>query len=267
MGYVRRALATENIVRGSCCVFALAVAAVGVSRGLLPTVIALIVGGAAWVLILSMLNVAVQLSAPRWVVARALSIYQMFTFGSMAGGSWLWGSLAGSKSVGFSLLASAVVLLICGLVGFIRPLAQVDDLNLAPLRGWTEPTTDVPVEPRSGPIVISVEYIIRESDIREFLAAMQERRRIRRRDGAHNWMLLQDLADPEIWIERYSTPTWLDYVRHTNRLTHQDAPIPQRLLALHRGPDKPRLRRMIERPTDRLPRGIDDEVEASELLG
>jgi len=261
MGRLRRVLTTENIVRGSCFVFALTVAAVGLSRSLLPTVLALIVGGAAWVMILSMFNVAVQLSAPRWVVARALSIYQMFTFGSMAGGSWLWGSLAESRSISFSLLASAIVLVACAGVGLVRPLAQAEELNLAPIRNWTEPTTTVPIEPRMGPIVVSVEYTIRERDVREFLAAMQERRRIRRRDGAGNWMLLQDLAEPELWIERFTTPTWLDYIRHSNRLTHEDAPIPQRLLALHRGPDKPRIRRMVERPTDRLPRGMEDDAE------
>ena len=88
---------------------------------------------------------------------------------------------------------------------------------------WNEPDTAVPIEPRSGPVVITIEYIIRPEDILEFLAAMAERRRIRRRDGALNWRLLRDLADPQVWIERYETPTWLDYLRHTNRMTQDDA--------------------------------------------
>ena len=75
----------------------------------------------------------------------------------------------------------------------------------------------------------------------------------RRRDGARNWMLLRDLGNPEIWIERYNTPTWLDYVRHNSRLTQDDAMIPERLRALHRGPASPVVRRMIERQTDSLP--------------
>ena len=68
---------------------------------------------------------------------------------------------------------------------------------------------------------------------------MAERRRIRRRDGARNWRLLRDLADPQLWIERYETPTWLDYIRLNNRLTQDDATIPERLRALHRGPGRP----------------------------
>jgi hypothetical protein len=102
-------------------------------------------------------------------------------------------------------------------------------------------------------VVVTIEYTIREDDIVEFLDAMTERRRIRRRDGARNWRLLRDLADPQLWIERYETPTWLDYVRHNSRITHHDAVIPQRLRALHRGPEGPRVRRMIERQSSPPP--------------
>ena len=108
----------------------------------------------------------------------------------------------------------------------------------------------MPVESRSGPVVINVEYRISESDVSEFLGAMEERRRIRRRDGARRWKLLRDLADPEIWIERYETPTWIDYIRHNSRLTQHDAQIPGRLRALHRGDEPPRVRRTIEVQTD-----------------
>ncbi len=45
------------------------------------------------------------------------------------------------------------------------------------------------------------------------------------------------------------TPTWLDYIRHNNRMTQDDATIPQRLHELHQGPGLPVVRRMIERQT------------------
>ena len=86
-----------------------------------------------------------------------------------------------------------------------------------------------------------------------FLSAMSERRRIRRRDGAHQWALLRDLNDPTLWIERYKTATWLDYLRHNSRLTKDDALVPEGLRALHRGEWPPQVRRMIERQTSRLP--------------
>ena len=97
------------------------------------------------------------------------------------------------------------------------------------------------------------EYIIDESDVEEFLGSMNERRRMRRRDGARNWRLLRDLSDPRLWIERYETPTWLDYIRLNNRATQDDASVPTRLRELHRGTEGPRVRRRIERQTSSSP--------------
>jgi hypothetical protein len=211
--------------------------------------------GAAWVLTLSTFNVTVQLSTPRWVVARALAMYQVAAFGGMAAGSWLWGVVSADEGVRVALFMAAAVLLVCAALGWWLPLAPARDLNLDPLRSWQAPETAVPVEPRTGPVVITIEYEIREEDVLEFLAAMAERRRIRRRDGAMNWMLLRDLGNPRLWVERYTTPTWLEYIRHNNRITQDDAAIPQRLRELHQGPGYPVVRRMIERQTGALPTG------------
>ena len=46
---------------------------------------------------------------------------------------------------------------------------------------------------------------------------------------------MRDLEDPELWIESYQTPTWVDYVRHNQRRTQADAASVDRLRALHRG--------------------------------
>lgn len=245
---LRQAMSTEAIVRSACIGFAIAAAITGLSTQLLVTMTALLLAGAAWLLALANFNVTVQMSAPRWVVARALSIYQMAAFGGLAAGSWLWGEIAADASITLALLAASAVMLVGAALGRWLPLAPTEDINLDLLHLWKEPSTVVPVDARTGPVVITIEYLIREEDIAEFLAAMVERRRIRRRDGARSWRLLRDLADPEVWIERYETPTWLDYVRHNSRKTHHDAAISERLRALHRGPDAPRVGRMIERP-------------------
>lgn len=250
---LRVRLSTEGLVTSGSIAFAMAVALAGFSTTLALTMPALFVAGASWVLSLSTFNVSVQLSTPRWVVARALSLYQMFAFGGMAAGSWLWGVFAETHSISLSLTYAGVALLVCALMGRWIPMPQTEELNLDPLRTWQAPTTAVPVEPRTGPVVVTIEYRIRAADALEFLRAMAERRRIRRRDGARNWMLLRDLHDPETWIERYNVPTWNDYIRHNNRLTHEDADIPARLRALHHGPNAPVVRRMIERQTDALP--------------
>ncbi len=250
---LRQLLSTEAIVRIASISFAVSALVAALSSYLVLTMTALLIAGAGWVLALSTFNVAVQMSAPRWVVARALSLYQMAAFGGLAGGSWLWGVVAKHEGVRTALLWATAVMFICVLLGRWLRLSQAESLNLDPLQQWKEPATTVAVEPRTGPVVITVEYTIREGDVLAFLRAMSERRRIRRRDGALSWALLRDLSDPEVWIERYETPTWLDYIRLNNRLTHDDAIIPERLRALHRGPEPPRVRRMIERRTSSLP--------------
>lgn len=246
---LRESLSTEAIVRWASVAFAGAAVLIGLSSSLAVTMVGLFVTGAGWLLALSTFNVAVQMSAPRWVVARALSLYQMAAFSGLAAGSWWWGEMAASQGVSMALWAAGGVMLATVTLGFLLPLAQTEELNLELLRRWKEPTTVVPVDARTGPVVITIEYRIGEADVVSFLAAMSERRRIRRRDGARNWRLLRDLADPEIWVERYETPTWLDYIRHNSRITHHDAMIPERIRALHRGPEPPRVRRMLERPT------------------
>jgi MFS family permease len=197
----------------------------------------------------------VQMSAPRWVVGRALALYQMATFGGMAAGSWLWGVVAEHHGAGEALVISAIVQAIAIIVALPFRLAEVDDVDLSPLRQFKEPETAVPVDARSGPVVITITYDIAEDDIVAFLAVMAERRRIRRRDGARHWHLLRDLADPTRWIERYHTPTWLEYVRHNSRRTRADAAVTDELRQLHRGDWPPPVVRMLERDISVVPNG------------
>ena len=251
---LRRTLTTEALVRATFATFALAAAVAAVSPWIALTMLPLCAAGACWVLTLATFNAIVQLSAPRWVVGRAISLYQMATFGGMAGGSWLWGWAALHLGTEQALLAAAATLLVGAALGFRSPLPPIAALDLDPLSRWREPQVAVDIEPRSGPIIVTVEYLIRDEDVFDFLGAMAERRRIRRRDGARQWTLLRDLVNPELWIERYESPTWVEYVRQNQRITKADAETGDRIRALHRGAEPPLARRLIERQVSALPR-------------
>jgi len=249
-GRLRGRFASEWIVRGGFTGFAACCAIAAIGTTLWQTGIAMLIGGACWVLSLSLFNVTVQLSTPRWVVGRVLALYQTATFGGMALGSWTWGAVAEAHGPGTSLLCAGAVLLVGALIGFKIPLPQDTSLNLDPLNRWREPNLALDLKPRSGPIFIMIDYIIKEADTEAFLEAMIERQRIRRRDGARNWALARDLENPELWMESYHTPTWVEYIRHNHRMTHADAVVGDRIRALHSGSEPPRVHRMIERPTD-----------------
>jgi hypothetical protein len=222
----------------------------------------LFVGGAGWVLALSTFNVTVQMASPRWVVGRTLALYQMSAFGGMALGSWLWGNVTERSGVHVALLAAAGVSLVCLAIGFRFPLPAAQKLDLEPLGRWREPTLALPIEGRSGPVVTTIEYHMDERRLPEFLRLMVERRRVRRRDGARHWSLLRDLERPDVWIERYDTPTWTENVRHNERATKADAEIADRLRALNTDDQRPRVHRMIVRDLDAV---LDDADETMTL--
>jgi MFS family permease len=247
---LRGVIANEWIARIGFTAFAVSATIQALSTTAWLTCIGLTIGGASWVLTLSLFNVSVQLSTPRWVVGRAMSLYQMATFGGMALGSWIWGLVAEGYGPAEALLASAALMIVGAALGFFIKLPEHAALNLDPLNRWREPNLALDIKPRSGPIVISIEYVIREQDLHDFLDAMAERRRIRRRDGARHWTLKRDLENPQIWVETYHTPTWHEYIRHNLRTTHSDAVVWDKLRQLHSGTEPPKARRMIERPTD-----------------
>jgi MFS family permease len=245
--WIRQVLVTETLVRLAFIGFAACALVTAFSSATPVTMPAMALGGACWVLALSSFNVAVQISSPRWVLGRTLALYQTAAFGGMALGSWTWGMLADRFSTSEALVWSALVHGLAVLAGLRWSLPNYEEANLEPLNRWKQPDIALEIQPRSGPIVVTIEYRIREEDLPEFLALMAERRRIRRRDGARHWHLLRDLANPELWTERYDTPTWLDYVRQAQRITQADTSIVDRLRELHRGSEPPPVRRRIER--------------------
>lgn len=257
---LRERWSNEGVATIGILVMAAGTLASSVSYLLALTIPALMLCGAGWVVTLSTFNVTVQMSSPRWVVGRALSIYQMAAFGGMALGSWISGELAAWDGVGTALAIAGFVQTVSALLAFRFPLPQVEQLNLDPLTRWQEPDVAVPIQPRSGPIVVTIEYRIDEDDVPEFLAVMAERRRIRIRDGARHWSLLRDLGEADLWIERYSVATWVEYVRHNQRRTHADATTTERLMALHKGPDPVRVHRMIERQTGALGTPVSGQI-------
>ncbi|QPC87498.1 MFS transporter [Mesorhizobium sp. NBSH29] len=247
---LRQRLSAEWIVRMAFLAFALCALSLSFSASLWQAGPSLMVGGAAWVMALSLFNVTVQMSTPRWVVGRALAIYQTATFGGMAVGAWLWGQLAENFGPDRALLISAALLVIGAIVGLKFALPRETTLNLDPLNAWREPALALELKPRSGPILVMVEFIIKEEDTEAFLEAMSERRRVRSRNGARNWTLCRDMENAESWMESYHLPTWVEYRRHNLRTTHADAVVGAKLRALHSGPEGPKVHRMIERPTN-----------------
>ncbi|SIR02978.1 Predicted arabinose efflux permease, MFS family [Paracoccus thiocyanatus] len=253
---VRERLDNENVVRVAFAAFGGSALMLALTESTWLHGLALLPAGASWVLALSLFNVTVQLSTPRWVVARALALYQTAVFGGMAAGSWTWGAVANSYDLDTALVAAALPLFLGAVLGHWLRIPEFATLDLDPLNRFREPELALDLRGRSGPIMIMVDYEIDQKDVPDFLRLMALRRNVRRRDGARNWALLRDLEHPRHWTESYHIATWDEYVRHNLRRTKADFQNFEDLNRLHRGLAPPTVHRMIERHTVSL----DDDV-------
>jgi MFS family permease len=204
--------------------------------------------GACWLTVLSSLNTSAQRVAPGWVRARTLASYQLVMQGGLALGSLTWGLVTGGAGVQTALLIAAGGLAV-GVLGARRwPLARWEVADLSPAHASSEPTVELEPVPSDGPVLVTVEYEVNSSDAEEFVAAMNELGRVRRRDGAHRWNLYEDLEAPGRYLETFVVDSWDEHLRQHTRLTVADLEVERRAKSFHRGSDQPAVRHLLWAP-------------------
>ncbi|RZN03725.1 MFS transporter [Bradyrhizobium genosp. SA-3] len=266
IGEIRKRLSGEAAVRACAISMGGAIAAVALSREPVLTTIALVVAGVMWTMSFTLFDIGVQLSAPRWVAGRSLAVYQAAFSGSIGFGSWGWGRLTDAAGVEIALLISAALMVVSALLGLWlrmpRITAHSEDAEVL-----ADPEVRLPLTHRSGPLVVEIEYRVAHESARAFHNVMQDVQLFRQRNGAYGWSIARDIADPELWTERYHCPTWLDYLRQRNRSTQSERVLDRQAVAFHIGPEPVRVRRMLERPfgSVRSKASVPDPV-ADELL-
>ena len=244
---LRKRLSAEAAI--SVCAVSMGVgfAVVAVSRAPVLTVAGLVGAGAAWTLAWTLLNIGVQLSAPRWVSGRALAAYQAASSGGIAVGAWGWGHLTDLAGVDAALLIAAALMLASPLIGLWLRMPRIGARGEETVV-LDDPEVRLALTGRSGPVVVEIEYRVERETARAFHSVMQEVQLFRKRNGAYGWSIARDLTDPELWTERYRCPTWFDYLRQRNRATLSETATERQALAFHIGPGPARVRRMLERP-------------------
>lgn len=264
---VRSRMSNETAVRLGAGSTGIALVVIGLSNSLAITLAAMFVVGFSNIVTLALLNVSVQMSSPRWVTARALSLFTSAMTGGVALGAWFWGFVAAQESVTFAFLASGLASIASALLGMLLPLIRdrKADPESIPLRD--EPEVALPLTLRSGPVVIEVEYKVDPDQAREFHSVMTRMQHARSRIGAFDWSISRDIADPSIWIERYHCPTWGDYLRMRDRYTQSELDLARAVDDYHRGEERPRIRRRLERPFGSVRWKADSPDNDSEPVG
>jgi MFS family permease len=183
--------------------------------------VALVAGGACWVLVLSTLNSLYQLSLPRWVKARGMSFYLVVFQGGNAIGAAVMGLTAEHAGLSLTLTIAAAGLALGPLAGLAWRFNPIPPAELLPAGDWPAPHLAAG-EPPGGPVMVTVQYRSRPGLTADLLAALEQSRFSRRRTGASAWRVWQDAAQPDRIVEQFVVASWEEHLRQHERVTGHD---------------------------------------------
>ncbi|HZV02492.1 MAG TPA: MFS transporter [Planctomycetota bacterium] len=248
---LRARLTTDSLVAIGSLVLAGVFAVLGLVRELPILCPVTAVGGVAWTTVLSSLNVSAQRSSPGWVKARALAVYLLSFQAVIAAGSAVWGWVAQHEGTGTAFLAAGA-----GLVASVVLLAPVrvapdEDVDYTPTQHWPDPV--VRGEPRleDGPVMVTVVYRIDPARAEEFVEAVRPLGLARRRDGAVEWFLFRDVAEPGRFVETWFSETWAEHLREHERVSGAMRDLEDAVHAFHVGPEPPAVTHLLHAPPPR----------------
>ena len=216
---LRERLGSDRLVLLSSVLYALVLVALALLRNLYLLVPVMLLSGAAWIAVLSSLQVAAQTSVPAWVRARALAVYILVFFGSISAAAPLWGLVASHLSITFALLCASAALLL-GLFASLRcrlPVTEAEDL--APSLHWPAPLVDEEVDQERGPVMVTLEVRHRPAGRRGIPGG--DGRGARHASAQRRGVLglVQDSGNRRLWLEFFIDESWLEHLRHHQRVT------------------------------------------------
>ena len=230
MQSARARWSTEVIVSTGVLILGLVIVAISGLHRLSTLAPVMLVGGAAWVTFISLISALVQNLAPDWVRARVLAIFTLVYQGGFALGSAAWGAVAQRAGIRIALVYAGV-----GTIGSLifALFAKLPDstADLSPWNHWRMPIVvrDAAADLHGGPVLVTVEYTIIPERDADFIAAIHQYGRIRRRDGAYRWGIFRDTEVTDRYLEIFLVNSWAEHLRQHERQTQADREVEQRL--------------------------------------
>ena len=225
---VREKVSRNVQVAGATVLYALAALTLAHVPNLGLLAVAMLMTGVAWIAILAALQVSAQLTLPDWVRARGLAAYVIVFMGGMAFGSVLWGQIATAIGIPAALTAAAAGMVIA--IGLTWRFRLIDGHapDFRPAMEWPTPLIAETPEPDSGPVMVTIEYVVDPATRAEFVAAMRDVREMRRRNGAFFWALFHDAAEPTRYLESFMDESWTEHLRQHERASVVDREVQRR---------------------------------------
>ena len=224
---LRAKLSRDLLVASASVLYALAALALAYVQNIALLAVAMLATGVAWISILSALQVAAQMTLPPWVRARGLAAFVVILTGGLGLGSVLWGQVATKIGIPLALTTAAAGMVVAIAFTWKYKLGHHEVLDFTPTMDWPLPVLAEAPEP-DVPVMVTIPYRIQPDKRAEFVAAMQEVREMRRRNGAYFWQLFHDPEDPTRFIETFMDESWTEHLRQHERASVADREIQRR---------------------------------------
>jgi MFS family permease len=223
MQSARARWSTETVVSAGVVILGLVIVAIGGLHRLSTLAAVMLIGGAAWVIFISLINALVQNLAPDWVRARVLAIFILVYQGSYSFGTVVWGAFAQRASIRTALVYAGIGTIATTAVALFAKLPD-STADLSPWNHWRMPVVveEVGGDLAQGPVLVTIEYTIISKQEAEFVEAMRGYGRMRRRDGAYRWGIFRDTEVASRYLEIFLVNSWAEHLRQHERQTQAD---------------------------------------------
>jgi MFS family permease len=236
---IRGRMSSNALLATSAVAFA--VASFGAAElPLAGVIVALMIGGFAWLSSLATLNALMQLSLAQWVRARALAIYSLVFLGAQGVGAFVWGLLSEPLGVEATLLLSGAMLLLAAVSvkwWGLQPNTGKLDFSIVTME-LGDPDRVFEPDRADLPVHVAVQYLVPRENENDFVIEMERVERARRRTGAYEWNLNRRAGSEkeDTFVEEFSVASWDEYrAQVTARWTAADSGVYERALELIEG--------------------------------
>jgi MFS family permease len=220
--FLKRRLGADGVVLAGTIGTAAAMILYGLAQRPAAAIAASVLAGMSWIAVLATINVSAQVALPEWVRGRGLAAFVTVQFGGLAIGSVVWGGVATLTGLPLAhYLAAAGMIVTIPLLARWK-LQTGAGVDLTPSMHWPVPVLSPELAGDQGPVLITIEYRVPHADRSAFLLAIAKFAGIRRRDGAYDWDIYEDAADPGRFVEAYLVDSWMEHLRQHERVTMAD---------------------------------------------
>jgi MFS family permease len=219
---LRPKASVESLITGSIALLAIVTFTMGYARDFGILCIAMALGGAAYITIISKFYIIGIKSAPKWIGARVLAVYLLILNGGLVVGSVIWGTVANIFGIPITLVVASLALAATIIAKKRYSSTLLDDLDFTPASDhWSlPPQASVDPSQNENQALITIEYNKIDPKLSdEFEQSVHELGRLLRSEGMAYWELFHDPSDIGHYIEIRLADTWTDHIRQHEYVT------------------------------------------------